>query len=274
MNVEQARAGGSGFKTSLRCVMSKNLYGLSVKKQQEGWKKLARFVDQDWWLRMIAADDAAMKQLAVSLVPISDPILDTAVQSRARAIMGKNFLGLEEVRRGYGIALDSEPLAEIPFSEETLQACKDTHVLVAGSALSVNEIRKIADSDFYDTDWYKREPFANDKKVSVRWYLLRSAPVPESRNKTYDQQCSLLTKEEEVPFACEMTYMVILYWRVYCERLLPDVYVRCQDKDSISYRIVVGNFDSGGFDVVRYWDDVRFDACGLASSVPPLPARP
>ena len=134
--------------------------------------------------------------------------------------------------------------------------------------LSVNEVRKIADSDFYDTDWYNREPFANDKKVSVRWYLLRKEPVPESRSKTYDQQTALL-KEEEVPFACEVTYMVILYWLTHRERLLPDVYVRCQDKDSDGRRVYVGDFDSDGFVVDSYWDDGRYDDLGLASSVPP-----
>jgi hypothetical protein len=55
-----------------------------------------------------------------------DPIPDSDCQSRARAIMGKNFLGLEEVRRGFGLALPVEQLAEIPFSEETLQVRKDT----------------------------------------------------------------------------------------------------------------------------------------------------
>ena len=197
-----------------------------------------------------------------------DPIPDSESQAKARSIMGKNFLGLEEVRRGYGIALPVEQLAEIPFDEETLQACKDTHVLVAGSALSVNEVRKLASDDFYDTDWHNREPFATTKKVTVRWYLLRSAPVPESRNKTYDQQTALL-KEEEVPFACEMTYMVILYWLTHRERLLSDVYVRCQDKDSGGSRVVVGNFGSVGFVVGNYWDDGRSAYLGLASSVPP-----
>ncbi len=197
-----------------------------------------------------------------------DPIPDSDCQAKARSIMGKNFLGLEEVRRSYGIALDPEQLTEIPFSEETLQACKDTHVLIAGAQLSVNEVHKLADSDFYDTDWYKREPFANDKKVSVRWYLLRKEPVPESRNKTCDQQTALL-KEEEVPFACEVTYMVILYWLTHRERLLPDVYVRCQDKDSDGSRVGVGCFDSDGFVVCHCWDDARDDRLGLASSVPP-----
>ncbi len=197
-----------------------------------------------------------------------DPIPDSESQAKARAIMGKNFLGLEEVRRGYGIALPAPQLAEIPFSEETLQAYKDTHVLVAGGALSVNEIREIVESAFYDTDWYNCEPFANDKKVSVRWYLLRKEPVPESRCKTYDLQTALL-KDEEVPFACEVIYMVILYWLMHRERLLPYVYVRCQDKGSDGDRVYVGNFDSDGFDVDDHWDDGCYGDLGLASSVPP-----
>jgi hypothetical protein len=186
----------------------------------------------------------------------------------ARDIMGKNFLGLAEVEQGYGIALRVEQFAKIPFSEETLKACRDTHVLVAGAPLSVNAIRRIADNDFFLTGWYSGEPFANDRKVSVRWYLLRKEPVPESRNKTYNQQIALL-KEEEVPFACEVTYMVILYWLTHRECLLSNVYMRCQDKDLDHYRVYVGYFDSEGFGVGSYWDDSRRDSLGLGTSVPP-----
>jgi hypothetical protein len=155
----------------------------------------------------------------------------------------------------------------IPFSEETLQACKDTHVLVAGAPLSVNDVRNLAQSAFCDVDWYRRAAFANDKKVSVRWYLLRKEPVPESCSKTYDQQTVLLTPDEEVPFACEVTYTVILYWLTHRERLLPEVYVRCQDKSSHGNRVYVGNFNYIGFNVNCHWDGHRRDHLGLASSV-------
>lgn len=72
-----------------------------------------------------------------------------------------------------------------------------------------------------------------------------------------------------MPFACEVTYMVILYWLTHRERLLPDVYVRSQDKDSDGDRVRVGDFDSDGFNVGNYWDDLRGEGLGLASSVPP-----
>jgi hypothetical protein len=133
----------------------------------------------------------------------------------------------------------------------------------------VNEIRTLAAGDFYNTDWHNRESFANDKKVRVRWHLLRKEPVPESHDKTYDEQTALLKEEEEVPFACEMTYMIILYWLTHRERLLRDVYVRCQDKESDGDRVIVGDFDSAGFGVSLFWDDGRRGDLGLASSVRP-----
>ncbi|MGC3971622.1 MAG: hypothetical protein QM775_31040 [Pirellulales bacterium] len=199
-------------------------------------------------------------------------IPDTPSQACARAIMGKNFLGIEEVRAGYGFSHTDEQrqlLSEIPFSDETLQRYKDTHVLVAGAPLSVNEIRKIAGDDVFSRyTWYKREPFANDQKLSVRWYLLRKEPVPGSCGKKYEEQASPLTNEE-VPFACEMTYMVILYSLTRGERLFQDVYVRCQDKLLVVERIFVGHYDPDGLVVDSYGDFTGFDTLGLASSVVP-----
>lgn len=90
-----------------------------------------------------------------------------------------------------------------------------------------------------------------------------------SRSKTYDQQTTLLIKGEEVPFSCEMTDMVILYWLTHRDRLLPDVYVRCQDKVLDGRRVYVGDFGSDGFLVSGFWDDDRSHCLGLASAVSP-----
>lgn len=199
-----------------------------------------------------------------------NPYPDTESQSRARAIMGKNFLGLDEVRRGYNVTYTAEQcqqLAAIPFSKETLRVCNDTHVLVAGAPLSLNEVRMHAHEDFFDTDWYGFEPFANDQKVSVRWYLLRKQPAPESCSKTYEQQTDLLTREEEVPLACEVAFAVILYYLTHGERLLQGDYVRCCDRESEDgNRVVVGYFCSFGFAVRGDWDDGRRGCLGLLSS--------
>jgi hypothetical protein len=198
-------------------------------------------------------------------------VSDTPFQARARSIMGKNFLGIGEVMHHFGVKYTAKQivqLAMIPFDEDMLCAYKDTHVLVAGAQLSVNDIHRIAASDFYNALWYNRESFANDKKVSVRWYLLRKEPVPESLGRTYNEQVSVL-KDDEVPFACEMTYMVILYWLTHRVRLLADVFVRCQDQESNDFRIIVGGFNSDGIAFDLYWDEACNDLLGLASSVLP-----
>jgi hypothetical protein len=125
----------------------------------------------------------------------------------ARDIMGKNFLGLEEVCNGYAVLYSDDQLLqilEIAYSEERLQACKDTHILFPGYPLSLIDIHRKCGDLFYDNDWYHLEAFANEKKVSVRWYLIRKEPVPGSLGKTYSEQTDLLPKEEEVPFACEV----------------------------------------------------------------------
>jgi hypothetical protein len=192
-------------------------------------------------------------------------IPDNAAQARARTIMGRNFLGLEDVHRGYGIVLPAKPLAVIPFGEETLRQCKDTHVLVAGAALSLNEIRALVPDNLPVWNWPSREPRDN-ARMCVRWYLLRTEPIPASRAKTYQKQCLLLTTNEEVPLACEMTYMVILYWLTHGVRLLPDAYVRCSDAPSDYHRIHLGDFGSNGLTVSYSWDGDCFDTLGLASA--------
>lgn len=190
----------------------------------------------------------------------------------AAAILGAgNVLGILDVERHFRRPYSEHELralATVPFSDETLRQYKDTHVLIAGAPLSVNEMRKLADSIFCPGDWYNREAFATTKKVGARWYLLRKEPVPESRNKTYDEQTALL-KDEEVPFACEVTYLVVLYWLTHRERLLPHVFVRCQDKESDGFRVDIGGFGDLGFFLGCYPDSDCENRLGLASSVPP-----
>ena len=131
---------------------------------------------------------------------------------------------------------------------------------------SLNKICKFANGDSYKNDLFRHEAFANDKKVRVRWYLLRKEPVLESINKTYDEQFMLLTNEVAVPFAREMTYIVILYWLTHRERLLPEVWVRCQDKSSDNDRVYIGGLDSDGLGVSHYRCDRCSTPVGLASS--------
>ncbi|MGC3971619.1 MAG: hypothetical protein QM775_31025 [Pirellulales bacterium] len=204
-------------------------------------------------------------------------IPDTPSQALARSIMGKNFLGIEEVRAGYGFSHTDEQrqlLSEIPFSDETLQRYKDTHVLVAGAALSFNEMRKIVKTNFLRLDFgfYLDKSYPR-RKVRVRWHLLRDWALLGSCDKTYKEQTALL-KGEEVPFACEMIYLVFLYYRTYRENLLPNIHVCCADRES-GKRVIVGKFMGGDELVVREWNGSKYPVrdIGLASSVLPDKSR-
>ena len=78
----------------------------------------------------------------------------TTSQKRAREIMGKNFFGVEEAIKHFGVNPTRQQLAalsEIPFSEAVLEQSKDTHILVAVFPLSILEIRgKVERKLFYN----------------------------------------------------------------------------------------------------------------------------
>jgi hypothetical protein len=199
----------------------------------------------------------------------------TPSQIRAREIMGRNFLGVEEAMRHYGEQFTEEQLAalaEVPFSEAVLEECKNTHVLVAGFPISILDIRAKAPNKkpktfySYKDARYNNQAFATNEKVNVRWYLVRKEAVADSTYKTYDKQKALLSEHEEVPRACELVYAVVLYFLAADERLFPNIYVRCSDVSSGGDRVYVGYFDSDGLRV-GYWGDYHhYDYIGLAAS--------
>lgn len=211
---------------------------------------------------------------------LQDAILETinrlawasVSQERAREIMGRSFLGAAEVEKYFGVAFLSKQLralARIPFSEATLEECKETHLLVAGAPLSILDVRaKAPKGTFYSNDdaWYDTEAFARDEKVAVRWYLIRKDIVADSTSKSFNEQQRLLGPKDEIPRACEVVYAVVLYYYLAMgERLFERMYVRCADVDSVGFRVGVGNFDSCGLSVGRYWGDNRRGCVGVAS---------
>ena len=193
--------------------------------------------------------------------------------ARARAIMGKNCLGPDKVRKHYGIQLPVGRFAEVPFSEKTLRRHKDTHVLFAGAPLSVSEILERADTSRSDIGWIRYEAFARQQEVDLRWYLLRKNPVPHSYCKTYGEQRALLAAGEDVPFACEVLYMTILYWMAHGEHLFPHVGVRVRDTLSTGERVKVGCLATAfhEFNMSAASDYLRNTYLGLAPGLTPMP---
>ena len=191
----------------------------------------------------------------------------------AREIMGKNFFGIEEAIKHFGVNATKQQLAalaEVPFSEEQLSSCKDTHVLVAVFPLSILDIRGIAkkQSDrtlFYSQDWYDKQAFAKDKG-EVGWQLVRKEPIANSTSKTWNDQQALLSKDEETPTARIVVYTMVGHFLATGERLFEKIYVRCVDLDSDGSHVRVGYFDVTGLNVHNCWDDHRRDGLGLSAA--------
>lgn len=189
---------------------------------------------------------------------------------RAREIMGRNFFGVEEATKHFGVKptpAQLSVLSEIPWSEETLESCKDTHVLVAVFLLSILDVRAKAKSAlFYDQSWYNKESFAKDKGTVVGWQLVRKTPVDNSTSKSWSEQQALLATNEETPAARVIVYTIISHFLATGERLFERIYVRCVDVDSSGNRVSVGRFGAVGLLVDARWGGDRGDSIGAASA--------
>lgn len=158
-----------------------------------------------------------------------------------RAIMGSNFLGLEEFEKAFGkkwTPAQRAKLAVIPFSEEKLRACShDTHVLVAGFPMSIKEIasqRRIKNfaldlfSNELEYGWCEREAFA-DIRVEVRWYLLE-------KHASYQGPKPIrFPPGEKKPWARDVAFAIILLYLITGERLFKNIYVECRDMTVIGW---------------------------------------
>ena len=241
---------------------------LSVHKEHELLLKLetAGLNDEDAQ-RVIDSEGNDLATKVVGLIQ-NGGFEPTTSMKCAREIMGKNFFGVEEAIKYFGVNPTSRQLAalsEIPFSEAVLEELKDTHILVAVFPLSVLEIRGKVDSKlFYDQSWYNKESFAKERG-EVCWRLVRKTIVDNSTNKTWSEQQSLIGKDEEIPSARVMTYAIIGHYLATGERLFGNIYRRTSSLDSDGYHVSVGRFDQHGLHVYYYWDDGRDGGVGLAS---------
>lgn len=220
--------------------------------------------------RVIDSPDNDLAAILVRLIENSG-FEPTTSQKRAREIMGRNCFGIEEAIKHFGVNPSRSQLAalaEVPWSEEVLTACKDTHVLIAVFTLSVLEVRgKVKDKGlFYGQDWFNKEAFASDRG-EASWQLVRKTPVSDSTLKIWGEQQALLTQSETTPSARVMVYTIIGHYLATSERLFERNYVRCSDVFSDGRRVFVGDFDSKGLSVCHYHSDgTRHTYLGVSSA--------
>lgn len=241
---------------------------LSVHKEHEFLQKIEKAGLTDKLAQKVI--DSKGNDLATKVVRL---IQNGGLQQRAREIMGKNFFGVEEAIKYFGVKPTDEQLAtlsEIPFFEAMLEQAKDTHVLVAVFPLSILEVRgKVQDKGlFYNQDWYNKESFAKERG-EVTWQLVRKTPVDDSTSKNWQEQQALLGKDDEVPSAQAMVYTIIGHFLTTGERLFGKDYVRTSSVPSDGFHVYVGRFAAEDLSVYSYWDNDYYGYLGISSTKKP-----
>lgn len=217
--------------------------------------------------------DEVSKVLQEIISPTKEPLQFTEPFSHISAcnLMDANYIGIPEACKRLKITLTEEQLQsleEIPFSEDVLRECKDTHVLVADFGLSILEVRKrVKDELFYSHEdaWCNSEQFAGETSKPC-WRLIRKDMVSRSTRKTWQEQQELLDETEEVPSAREMAYTISLNYLSTGERMFENTYVRTSTVRASGRHVDVGGFGRDVLGVGSDWDDVCHAALGVASS--------
>ena len=196
-----------------------------------------------------------------------EPIFLT--QEEARDIMGRNFLGTKEVEEHFGKLTpeQQEALSIIPFSKETLEECKDTHILVADIGLSISDMIRIKNCRrlLSNNSWYEDQDFA-EFTYQPSWLLIRKTPVENSFNKTWKEQQTLLDPQtDEVPFVRQIIYTTFLYFLTTKERLFRTCDVRTLDVDSNGGHILIGYFGEDVLNISFFDDNAQRGDIGITS---------
>ena len=196
---------------------------------------------------------------------------ETESQRKAREIMGGNFLGLSEVATHFNFVPSGsvlEALAEVPFSEEVLKACRETHVLVAVTSLSILEIRSRVSRKLFSSHedaWYNNQQFAQSTGITG-WRLVRKEVVLGSTSKDWGQQQELLSDNEEIPSARVMVHAIMLLYLARGERMLESGYTRTSSVDSGDCHVNLGDFGKDGLGINYFWNNLHPYYLGLSSS--------
>lgn len=200
-------------------------------------------------------------------------------QKLARNIMGKSFLGAEEVHKHLGIRFTEEELAKVrsvAFSEETLRRCRDTHILFVGvdhddggNPLTIRRLRMMFPAGgqprfrSYPKPSELRQLYADSETPQLRWYLIARSLRQESRSKPYWQQEQFLKENEYRERAVVYVYMMLLLCRSRGDRLFADDLVWTKDVGSDGAPVAAGYFAGEGLYVSDWWVE-RDEHFGLA----------
>ena len=243
---------------------------LSVHKEHEVLLKLeAAGLNEELAQKIIDSKGNDLAAKAVRLIK-NGGFESSTSQERARNIMGRNFFGVKESIKHFvnPSRANTTAMSKVPFTEEVLKLCKDTHILVAVLPISILDIRgKVDRKLFYSHkgSWYNQEDFAKDRG-ETDWHLVRKTPVPDSFSKNWDEQQALLDTSEKIPSARVLIYTIIGQYLATGERLFENIALRTSSVDSGGDHISVDSFDQYGIGIDAGWDGSYGHDLGMSSS--------
>ena len=202
--------------------------------------------------------------------------VDSKLSVRLDKSVWEHYFGSVGEEPAFPADIDIEAILHSPCPFwEGLQV-RDTHLLalipshVGGKPLTLDylgELIKSPQRGGYGTKyrdyWEKaRKAIGDQSPSSSYWVLMTRDVLPESRTKSYEDQCSLVADyakrmgiSYEVPGALEAAVVMLLHHVRSGERLYsyePNTYTCCREEVQ-DRQLAVGGFSSGGLDVFRYY---------------------
>ena len=207
----------------------------------------------------------------------------------ARALMGKNFFGVEEWATLFNVQFTKKQLrqvAEFPCGEDILnstcplcgKSVKECHFAFVGldrlngyplTILTWQELYPATGQPkFYSyvpQAWYSEQKFAKETTMKFRWYLLHQNILPGSENRTFDDQMKMLTADYEMPSAIAEVTKDLFVFKKAGNYVNLSRYARTACVSSFGGHVGVGLF-VGGWLSVNCWSDSPVSAFGVAAS--------
>ena len=197
------------------------------------------------------------------------------------------YFGVADWQKFYGVTITPKQIEEIgdfPWSDDVLaspcpfypgKTIRETHFAFVGlENITIMQLQKLnpktTEPNFYSYGpgaWFSREKFACNETLKLRWYLMLKNVVPDSQNRTFEEQrLMLLPKEYLVPHTVVEVAKDLFIYKKTGSYVNQYRFARTADSLIGDLRIFVGFCGLKGT-VIRYgWDKDRKEDIGLAAS--------
>lgn len=164
-------------------------------------------------------------------------------QRRAKEIMGNNMISVEDVTQTFNVEFSIKQMTQLmgsSYYEQTLQHCKDTHILFPGYPLTIFELSYkkpglvICDRDCREGFWYDYKDLIYKDTPKCRWYLVKKDLILNNARPQIEEN-------EEMLSPVEIIFMLVLSQQVTHARLFPNTYLRCFKKDCLFGEHMISN---------------------------------